>query len=42
MTLNDTVRLANGAPMPRLGPGVYKAKPGPEVRDAVRWALEAG
>ena len=42
MTLNDTVRLAHGAPMPRLGLGVYKAKPGHGVRDAVRWALEAG
>lgn len=28
--------------MPRLGLGVWQAQPGDEVRDAVRWALEAG
>lgn len=36
MTLNDTVRVAKGTLTPRLGLGVYKAKPGPEVCNAVR------
>jgi methylglyoxal/glyoxal reductase len=34
--------LNNGVAMPILGLGVYRARPGRETRDAVRWALEDG
>jgi diketogulonate reductase-like aldo/keto reductase len=37
-----TIRLNNGVEMPQLGLGVYKAKEGEEVKNAVRWAIEAG
>lgn len=36
------VRLNNGVLMPQLGLGVYKTQEGEEVKNAVRWALEAG
>lgn len=42
LTIESTIRLNNGLEMPRLGLGVFQAGPGPEVEDAVRWALEAG
>ncbi len=38
----SAVTLNNGVVMPRLGLGVWQAKPGREVSNAVRWALEAG
>src|SRR5262249_52595410 len=34
--------LADGAPMPVLGLGVWQAANGPECENAVRWALELG
>lgn len=37
-----TVKLNNGVLMPQLGLGVYKTNEGEEVKNAVRWALEAG
>ncbi len=37
-----STRLNNGVAMPVLGLGVFKARPGRETRDAVRWALEDG
>ncbi|GJM63155.1 aldo/keto reductase [Persicobacter diffluens] len=40
--LQGTVKLNNGIVMPYLGLGVFKAKAGDEVYQAVRWALEAG
>ncbi|MFW5694417.1 MAG: aldo/keto reductase [Alkalispirochaeta sp.] len=42
MNLSSTKRLQNGVEMPRLGLGVFKAEPGPETRDAVVTALQAG
>lgn len=36
------IQLNNGVLMPQLGLGVYKTKEGDEVKNAVRWALEAG
>lgn len=41
-TMQDTVTLANGAEMPILGVGTYRAAEGGEVEQAVRWALELG
>lgn len=41
-TMQDTVTLANGAEMPILGVGTYRADEGGEVEQAVRWALELG
>jgi methylglyoxal/glyoxal reductase len=38
----SSVTLSNGVSMPRLGLGVWQARAGREVRDAVRWALDAG
>lgn len=42
LTRQSTVTLSNGVAMPRLGLGVFKAKEGREVVQAVQWALEAG
>lgn len=45
MTFNsvkDTYTLHNGVAMPCLGLGVYLAKQGPQVVNAVKWAIEAG
>jgi len=36
------IRLNNGVLMPQLGLGVYKVREGEEVKNAVRWAIEAG
>jgi diketogulonate reductase-like aldo/keto reductase len=41
-SLEDRVEIAPGVHMPRLGLGTYKAAPGHEVTDEVRWALEIG
>ena len=44
-TLTDvkgTFRLHNGVEMPYLGLGVYLARDGQEVEDAIAWALGAG
>lgn len=40
--INGTFTLHNGVNMPYLGLGVFQSKDGPEVVNAVRWALEAG
>jgi len=40
--IGGTVTLRNGVTMPYVGLGVFLAKEGQEVRQAVRWALEAG
>lgn len=40
--LSDTVRLANGVEMPRLGLGTYKSAEGGDVEGAVTAALELG
>lgn len=40
--IKGTVRLANGVEMPYLGLGVYLSKEGPEVINAVKYALDAG
>ena len=42
MDITSTLTLNNGVEMPRFGLGVWQAKTGSEVRNAVRWALEAG
>jgi diketogulonate reductase-like aldo/keto reductase len=42
MDIASTLALNNGVEIPRFGLGVWQAKAGSEVRDAVRWALEAG
>jgi len=42
MDIASTLTLNNGVEMPRFGLGVWQAKTGSEVRNAVRWALEAG
>ena len=42
MTENETILLNNGVAMPRLGLGVWQAKDGHEVENAVSVALEAG
>ncbi|MHC5409720.1 aldo/keto reductase [Listeria seeligeri] len=42
MNLKDTVKLANGVEMPRLGFGVWKVKDGDEAVNSVKWAIEAG
>lgn len=40
--LQDTVTLNNGVKMPGLGLGVFRVEDGQQVKDAVRWALDAG
>ena len=40
--IRDAVVLANGVKMPWLGLGVYKAKEGEEVEQAVKAALRIG
>ncbi|HTX18924.1 MAG TPA: aldo/keto reductase [Bacteroidota bacterium] len=40
--IGGRVTLRNGVKMPYLGLGVFLAKEGTEVKQAVRWALEAG
>jgi len=40
--VSGTFRLHNGVEMPYLGLGVYLAREGKEVGNAVGWALEAG
>ncbi|EAC8474178.1 aldo/keto reductase [Listeria monocytogenes] len=42
MNLKDTVKLANGVEMPRLGFGVWKVQDGDEAVNSVKWAIEAG
>ncbi len=40
--LSDTVGIAAGVAMPRLGFGTYRSAPGRETEQAVQWALETG
>jgi len=40
--VGGTLSLPHGGPIPRLGLGVFRAGPGRETVDAVRWALQAG
>jgi methylglyoxal/glyoxal reductase len=40
--IRGTVELRNGVKMPYLGLGVYQTREGKEVKEAVRYALEAG
>ena len=40
--LNSVTRLNNGVEMPIFGLGVFKAKAGDEVYNAVRWAIDEG
>ena len=40
--LTDTVDIAPGVAMPRLGFGTYRSAPGEETEQAVAWALAAG
>ncbi|GGE29086.1 glyoxal reductase [Pullulanibacillus camelliae] len=42
ISLSSTTVLNNGVEMPIFGLGVYKVEEGPEVKNAVRAALEAG
>jgi diketogulonate reductase-like aldo/keto reductase len=42
MTLTSTTKLNNGLSMPWLGLGVFQTQEGPEVENAVRWALDIG
>ncbi len=42
MDLRSTTTLNNGVKMPWVGFGVFQSEEGPEVENAVRWALEAG
>jgi diketogulonate reductase-like aldo/keto reductase len=41
-SITDTVSLANGVRMPRLGLGTWRSAEGAEVEQSVRWALEIG
>jgi methylglyoxal/glyoxal reductase len=41
-SITDTTQLHNGVKMPWFGLGVYEAKDGEEVKNAVKIALEAG
>jgi diketogulonate reductase-like aldo/keto reductase len=41
-SITDTVSLANGVAMPRLGLGTWRSAEGAEVEQSVRWALEIG
>jgi len=40
--IQGTFKLHNGVDMPYLGLGVYLSKDGQEVKNAVKWALDAG
>ncbi|MFC0492058.1 Glyoxal reductase [Listeria grayi] len=42
MSLKDTITLANGVEMPRVGFGVWQVKDGEEAVNSVKWALETG
>jgi len=42
MTINSTITLNNGVPIPRLGLGVFRSQAGKTTRNAVFHALEAG
>ena len=42
LDINSKVTLQNGVKMPALGLGVYKAKDGQEVIDAIHYAFNAG
>jgi methylglyoxal/glyoxal reductase len=42
MNIKSTVTLHNGLQMPIFGLGVFLSKEGPEVENAVRFALDAG
>lgn len=42
MDLTSTATLNNGVGMPWVGLGVFQSEPGPEVENAVRWALDVG
>jgi len=42
LAIDSRIRLADGVLIPRLGFGVYQAKPGPETRNAVLEALRVG
>lgn len=41
-SLASTTTLNNGVAMPWFGLGVFETKPGSQVENAVRWALETG
>ena len=41
-TLQSTITLSNEIKMPQFGLGVFETREGRQVRNAVRWALEAG
>ena len=41
-SLQSTTTLHNGVEMPLFGLGVFETREGRQVRNAVRWALEAG
>jgi len=41
-SLTDTVEIAPGVAMPRLGLGTFRSRPGAEVEHEVAWALEFG
>lgn len=41
-SISETVPIAHGVDMPRLGFGTYRSQPGAESEQAVTWALEAG
>jgi methylglyoxal/glyoxal reductase len=41
-TLESTIALNNGINIPRFGLGVWQAKDGEEVKQAILWAIEAG
>jgi len=40
--IGSSVELSSGVHLPVLGLGVFRARPGDETQDAVRWALELG
>jgi diketogulonate reductase-like aldo/keto reductase len=41
-SITDTVTIAPGVAMPRLGFGTFRSRPGHETAQAVSWALEIG
>ncbi|MEM8484551.1 MAG: aldo/keto reductase [Bacteroidota bacterium] len=40
--LATTIKLSNSVEIPRFGLGVFKMEEGSEVKEAIRWAIEAG